>query len=200
MGDNSLFDLDEYDSASINTESILSDFIVRDQNHRDNIRAQESQRIIQARSRPPPPVPPPSRNVYAMDESVPVSSHYHPEENEYDFPPPPVMNTSYGNKQHANQVHYRQAPGNFHEARIERGRKLIDMPNSEVVVPQSQGVGTLATKFEKQARLVALDDEINKPKPPKPLFYREEHKSKLDDINNQIHQQRRPHYDYDYRN
>ena len=98
-----------------------------------------------------------------MEQRVPPSPQYNQEENNYDFPPPPpIMSHNYENvhsgpsiETHmASAVHYRQAPGSFHEARIgSRGRTIS--PNSEVVVPPSQGVGTLATKFEKQARLVA---------------------------------------------
>ena len=73
----------------------------------------------------------------------------------------------------------------------------LDSPRAEVVVPNVRGVGTLAHMFEKSARIVEKERETGPKPPPKPLFYRDEHRDRLREIENEVNRQR-PQYDYDY--
>jgi hypothetical protein len=86
------------------------------------------------------------------------------------------------NRYHDEPVHNR-----YQENRLEiqptsySAESELDSPRAEVVIPKVQGVGTLAHRFEKQARIHQTQIEIsNLPKPPpKPLFYRDEHRDRL---------------------
>ena len=165
---------------------------LRDQSDLREVRAYESERIVQARNRPPPPVPPPSRDNRSMimDDRVPVSPQFYPEGNDYEFPPPPTQpEHNYHSPYHEHsqptrhpmqqpirndyspqlspEPIYRRVPESNSSPETGRIEPIRDHhtpprflptpthsePRSEVVVPPTHGVGTLATKFEKQARL-----------------------------------------------
>lgn len=172
---------------------------LRDQSDLREIRAYESERIVQARNRPPPPVPPPSRDNRSviMDDRVPVSPQFYPEGNDYEFPPPPTQQEhSYHSQYHEHsqptrhplqqpirsdyspqlspEPIYRRVPESNSSPETGRIEPIRDHhtpprylptpthsePRSEVVVPPTHGVGTLATKFEKQARLGKIEVKL----------------------------------------
>ena len=127
----------------------------------------------------PPPPEPTYPQEPAYPQRIPPSS---PRNYRRDVSPPGVYRTQV---QHHNVV------------RSEVSSREVATPNSEVVIPPVRGVGTLATQFEKQARLVEAGVEQKKP-PPKPLYQREDHRARIDEIQSEIERNRRQQYDYDY--
>ena len=175
--------------------------------------------------RPPPPTPPPSQasgRPYYSDSDYIEPHQYSPSyQTQHSpvkaFPPPPPPQKHYNNDHFHNEQRHNPVPLYVPQPQSKiitpsevRVRPPVtrtpvnasqisdlDSPRAEVVVPNVRGVGTLAHIFEKSARIVQKELETPPKPPPKPLFYRDEHRDRLREIEDEVNRQR-PQYDYDY--
>ena len=143
----------------------------------------------------PPPPSQSSNRPYYSDQDYVEPRLQSPTYANRNFPPPPPPH-QFNHPGHV--VNRPPPPGNQSLSNSYHSPENASSPRAEVVVPDVRGVGTLAHLFEKSARLRQKEIELSPPKPPpKPLFYREEHRDRLRDIESEVNRPR-PQYDYDY--